>query len=229
MQSIAIGAGPVRPPDITQTQYLTAALGGLGDDGAFDSPWFFDPGVVDPGGVAVIGQDTLMTIALPDGSGDAVVASVGDDQTIYLADGRFITSDGLNIIDPAAGSVSWQDVFGNWHTDASGSISVVDPSTGQPTTFLDQLTKILQSGAALTTTVRQIFGGTTPAQRPVHAGGSQWRLPNGQIVTGTKLPDGRYQLPDGTIVAAPAGGIGMGTLAVLGIVGLAAFGFMRKK
>lgn len=204
MSLTQLGAIVVRAPDVTQRPLMTAALG---------------QAVYDPGGL------TPFTVDLPSGS-SATVSQIDQYGNTYFTDGTILTAGG-NHIDPYApggATVTYTDVFGNVHTDQAPPI-ITDPATGLPVSSGDWL-KMAGGILDLANKAKQLITGqgpVMPAQGPVYVGGGQWRLPNGQMVSGQQQPNGLYRLSTGQMVPAPASGFG--GVALLGLLGLGAFMF----
>ena len=207
----------------------------LGFDPTLDVPADVFEVPTDIGGDNVLAQAEWETGwgTNPDGSvTDANGDTWYDDGTIIRANGDIQLPSGL--VTDGQGNL-W-DASGNKIADAA--TPMVDPETGAVTTSGDVLkttNTLLDLTAKAAGIFRAITGQAAPtaaAGRPVPLGNGMFRLPNGQTVQGVKLPNGQYKLPDGSVVGAASGGlfgsVGMGTIGLLAVGGLALVLFMRK-
>lgn len=184
-------------------------------------------------------------VGLPDGSSvDLTGAS-----TLYdPASGQHYTlaADGTKVFDDGTVLKPGGDIMtpGGTVVHPNGSLTL---PTGElvaaSTTTVDglsvatQLSQWIKVGGDITTGVSGILSKLgiieqprppAGAPRPGWVTATTYRTAAGQVVTPTKLPNGLYQLPDGSTVGAPPGA-GTGTLLLVGGVAAAAFLFFRKR
>lgn len=104
----------------------------------------------------------------------------------------------------------------------------------------------IKTGLSLTQAALQVLGklgiAATPARTTMSSGQiapastgwvsqTQYRTPTGQLVQPQQLPNGLYQLPDGSVVGGPAPtmfGMSQNTLLIAGGLGVAALFLMRR-
>jgi len=163
-------------------------------------------------GVSGLDADPPMTVDLPNGSSDVVLGTTSD--------GMIFTQAGWQSI--PGPDEKWVNVYTAEIMLSDGSI--IPPSTTTPSgdtvgTILDQ---VVRAGNTLATGVTQILEtlGVGSGGGGTWVSGTQYRLGNGQVVTPTRLPNGTYRLPDGTIVGAPSSASGVGLALAVGAVAM---------
>ena len=222
-------AHQIRPSAVHMTHQFRLIPGRLGQDLYSD-----------------FGAGATTLVAFPDGSSiDLTGATQGYDPVSHesytlAADGTKVFADGT-VLKPGG------DIMtpGGTVVHADGSLTLpngerIAGATPTPdgVTVAQQITGWLKAGVDVATSVSGMLGKLGIINPPkalagqVSSGwisGTQYRTSAGAIVTPVKLPNGLYQLPDGTTVGAPpGGGAGVG-LAIVGLVLGVAFAFGRKQ
>ncbi len=188
-----------------------------------------------------------MTMGLPNG---ALVDLTGATQQYDAASGQSYTlaADGTKIYDDGTVIFANGDIMtpGGTVVHADGSLTLTNGDripgatpTADGATVADTLAQWLKTGGTLATGVLSALGklgisapapvaralGTRPGTGWINS--SQYRMANGIVVTPTKLPNGLYQLPDGSTVGAPRGSGGLGRLVGLGLAGVLTWAAIR--
>lgn len=211
---------------------------------AFEPPVWSAP-AFDPADYGIGAPATL--VGLPDGT---AVDLTGATSFYDPASSQHYTlaADGTKLFDDGTVLKPGGDIMtpGGTVVHPNGSLTLPNGSlvpgttpTVDGTSVAQSITSWLKLGTDVATGVTGILGKLgiiEPPRAPAGApragwvSGSQYRTAAGQVVTPTKLPNGLYQLPDGSTVGAPPSSKGNTVLLVGGaLAALVAFGVMRKK
>ena len=178
--------------------------------------------------LTLVTGDTISLVVVS--TDPATGAMTTDDGSVLYPDGSIVKGNIIvlpsgNVVDASTGTMTMPD----------GTVTVgasADPAA------IDQIQTVIAGAGglvtSLATTIQQIIGAVSGGSTVLSAGyrrlpDGRIQMPDGTIVTPTVLGDGRLMLPNGRLLPASFGQSSFGSLGLVAVVAAVGYVLLKKK